>query len=193
MKLSTRSCKVSTCMFTHIIPKASDVIFSKRNISTIHLFARRISVNTELVSCITAVDCGQPPDIFNAIKSVEAMTYSSNVTYTCLDGYFFARLVYTQTATCLANGEWSQGVPGMCIRKLELVSIIHHPIGVCIQVIYEYFITFHCMRVLNAVIQRSAVFRWCCASSTRRTLSTVRRSTSRVRSTRRLAVERLRR
>ena len=66
---------------------------------------------------IPAVDCGQPPNVLNAVKSVEATTYSSNVTYTCLDCYFFARLVYTQTATCLENGTWSEGVPGQCIRK----------------------------------------------------------------------------
>ena len=65
----------------------------------------------------SAVNCGQPPDVLNAVKSVEATTYSSNVTYTCVVGFFFARLVYTQTATCQANGTWSIVALEQCTRK----------------------------------------------------------------------------
>ena len=78
----------------------------------------------DLIECLvvicfpSAVDCSQPPDVPNAIKSFQATTYSSNVTYTCVDGYFFVRLLYTQTSTCLANRTWSEGVQKTCLRKL---------------------------------------------------------------------------
>ena len=72
---------------------------------------------------LAAVDCGQPPIVEDAVTSFTETTFSSDVTYTCLDGYFFARLVYTQTVTCLENGTWSQITSLYCTRKYDYTFI----------------------------------------------------------------------
>ncbi|KAM7077660.1 sushi domain-containing protein 1 isoform 6-T7 [Ciconia maguari] len=57
-----------------------------------------------VVSC-KGVDCGVPPSILNAHPaSVNGTTYGSEVTYSCLHGYFIAS--GNQTAVCNAKGQW---------------------------------------------------------------------------------------
>ncbi|XP_075344412.1 sushi domain-containing protein 1 isoform X3 [Mycteria americana] len=57
-----------------------------------------------IVSC-KGVDCGVPPSVLNAHPaSVNGTTYGSEVTYSCLHGYFIAS--GNQTAVCNAKGQW---------------------------------------------------------------------------------------
>ncbi|XP_072715299.1 sushi domain-containing protein 1 isoform X6 [Ciconia boyciana] len=57
-----------------------------------------------VVSC-KGVDCGVPPSVLNAHPaSVNGTTYGSEVTYSCLHGYFIAS--GNQTAVCNAKGQW---------------------------------------------------------------------------------------
>ncbi|XP_072715295.1 sushi domain-containing protein 1 isoform X3 [Ciconia boyciana] len=56
------------------------------------------------LSC-KGVDCGVPPSVLNAHPaSVNGTTYGSEVTYSCLHGYFIAS--GNQTAVCNAKGQW---------------------------------------------------------------------------------------
>ncbi|XP_021236806.1 sushi domain-containing protein 1 [Numida meleagris] len=56
------------------------------------------------LSC-KGVDCGVPPSILNAHQaSVSGTTYGSEVTYSCVHGYFIAS--GNQTAVCNAKGQW---------------------------------------------------------------------------------------
>ncbi|XP_061217222.1 sushi domain-containing protein 1 isoform X5 [Neopsephotus bourkii] len=56
------------------------------------------------VSC-RGVDCGVPPSVLNAHPaSVSGTTYGSEVTYSCVHGYFMAS--GNQTAVCNAKGQW---------------------------------------------------------------------------------------
>ncbi|XP_075266785.1 sushi domain-containing protein 1 isoform X1 [Opisthocomus hoazin] len=56
------------------------------------------------LSC-KGVDCGVPPSVLNARPaSVSGTTYGSEVTYSCVHGYFIAS--GSQTAVCNARGQW---------------------------------------------------------------------------------------
>ncbi|XP_061217221.1 sushi domain-containing protein 1 isoform X4 [Neopsephotus bourkii] len=56
------------------------------------------------LSC-KGVDCGVPPSVLNAHPaSVSGTTYGSEVTYSCVHGYFMAS--GNQTAVCNAKGQW---------------------------------------------------------------------------------------
>ncbi|NXJ38080.1 SUSD1 protein, partial [Ciconia maguari] len=70
------------------------------------------------LSC-KGVDCGVPPSILNAHPaSVNGTTYGSEVTYSCLHGYFIAS--GNQTAVCNAKGQWD-GTDLVC-KEEELFS-----------------------------------------------------------------------
>ncbi|NXE82854.1 SUSD1 protein, partial [Cochlearius cochlearius] len=70
------------------------------------------------LSC-KGVDCGVPPSILNAHPaSVSGTTYGSEVTYSCVHGYFIAS--GNQTAVCNAEGQWD-GTDLVC-KEEELFS-----------------------------------------------------------------------
>ncbi|NXX74491.1 SUSD1 protein, partial [Urocolius indicus] len=70
------------------------------------------------LSC-KGVDCGVPPSILNArLASVSGTTYGSEVTYSCLHGYFIASGNWT--AVCNAKGQWD-GTDLVC-KEEELFS-----------------------------------------------------------------------
>lgn len=63
------------------------------------------------LSC-KVVDCGVPPAILNAHQaSLSGTAYGSEVTYSCIHGYFIAS--GNQTAVCNAKGQWD-GADLMC-------------------------------------------------------------------------------
>ncbi|XP_065518770.1 sushi domain-containing protein 1 isoform X4 [Lathamus discolor] len=70
------------------------------------------------LSC-KGVDCGVPPSVLNAhTASVSGTTYGSEVTYSCVHGYFMAS--GNQTAVCNAKGQWD-GTDLVC-KEEELFS-----------------------------------------------------------------------
>ncbi|XP_061217223.1 sushi domain-containing protein 1 isoform X6 [Neopsephotus bourkii] len=70
------------------------------------------------LSC-KGVDCGVPPSVLNAHPaSVSGTTYGSEVTYSCVHGYFMAS--GNQTAVCNAKGQWD-GTDLVC-KEEELFS-----------------------------------------------------------------------
>ncbi|NXL64443.1 SUSD1 protein, partial [Chordeiles acutipennis] len=73
------------------------------------------------LSC-KGVDCGVPPSVLNAHPaSISGTTYGSEVTYSCVHGYFIAS--GNQTAVCNAKGQW-EGTDLVCKGKSkeELLS-----------------------------------------------------------------------
>ncbi|NXI37965.1 SUSD1 protein, partial [Galbula dea] len=72
----------------------------------------------DTLSC-KGVDCGVPPPVLNAYPaSVTGTTYGSEVTYSCVQGYFIAS--GNQTAVCSAKGQW-HGTDLVC-KEEELLS-----------------------------------------------------------------------
>ena len=66
------------------------------------------------------MDCGVPPSVLNARPaSVSGTTYGSEVTYSCVHGYFIAS--GSQTAVCNARGQWD-GTDLVCKGKSNLLS-----------------------------------------------------------------------
>mgnify|MGYP001859237963 FL=1 len=64
------------------------------------------------------MDCGVPPAILNAHQaSLSGTAYGSEVTYSCIHGYFIAS--GNQTAVCNAKGQWD-GADLMCKGKSRL-------------------------------------------------------------------------
>ena len=61
-----------------------------------------------LLSCIPAVDCGDPGSPTNGQRSVSSTTYNSVVTYTCDVGY---TLQGSNSRTCQSSGLWNGSVP----------------------------------------------------------------------------------
>lgn len=55
------------------------------------------------------VDCGPTESVMNAIVtlSLTSTTFGSNVTYECIDGFWFGRNTSSMTATCDVTAQWS--------------------------------------------------------------------------------------
>ena len=60
-----------------------------------------------LPSC-QKVDCGDPGEVENSVKSLADTLYGSTVTYTCNSGYVISG---PATRRCLADGSWSEYKP----------------------------------------------------------------------------------
>ena len=63
---------------------------------------------------ITAVDCGDPGQLYNGYIDGRRQTYGSVIRYRCLDGTKFDGLA--MSATCLETGQWSFPTP-RCLSK----------------------------------------------------------------------------
>ena len=53
---------------------------------------------------ISAVDCGTPPPLSNAILNYQSTLFESVVTYTCEVGYI---AIGINNITCMENAKWS--------------------------------------------------------------------------------------
>jgi len=73
-----------------------------------------------------AVDCGAAPILLDSVPIIDALartTYGATNTYRCVDGNWFGRDRYTETAACTAAALWESGATTdpdrmpTCIRK----------------------------------------------------------------------------
>ncbi len=75
----------------------------------------------EIHSFISAVSCGDPPNIPNGSRTFTGTTIGETATYTCDDGY---HPVQPATVTCQATGSWDP-VPFIC-RKILSHTIFNY-------------------------------------------------------------------
>ena len=74
---------------------------------------------------VSAKDCGSFPSVLLAEKSLDASAkFGSVITYTCLQGYWFSPGIFTQTASCQADGRWDTMKYNDCKSKRHLTCIV---------------------------------------------------------------------
>ena len=65
----------------------------------------------------TAVECGLPPEVDNAIVAVGGTTFTDESRYTCVEGF---QTRDTTVVTCMSDTSWS--TPPTCTSELSLLS-----------------------------------------------------------------------
>ena len=65
------------------------------------------------------IRCGISPTIANAVYTPRDGVYGDVVVYTCMSGFWFTRLVYNSTSSCVLkdqySGEWTS-ISNACTR-----------------------------------------------------------------------------
>ena len=78
------------------------------------VFVSYNQLHSLIITSITAVDCGDPGQLYNGYIDGRRHTYGSVIRYRCLDGTKFDGLA--MSATCLETGQWSFPTP-RCLSK----------------------------------------------------------------------------
>ena len=73
----------------------------------------------------SAVSCGSPPSVMNAVFDPNAnISYGSSVDYTCIPGYVFTRDDTSNRIQCDESGQWMPQISDCKRRYLSITVII---------------------------------------------------------------------